>query len=361
MWLSSLLKRQLKNIKDFKVFSFQDFVKNAVLFPIDYFLKGGKSAYPMNISWYSTMRCNLRCSFCYLRDVLNKPNKEMTFEEMKTLIEQVAKHKPSWYITGGEPLMRLDLVDIVREIKKHGMFVGISSNGTLLTKEKADALISAGLDYLSVSIDGGRETHDRVRGVRGAFDKAVNNLKYFCSRKTNTHVLINCTISKDNLGQLDSLIEVAKQTGVDELAFQHLSYLSDSEIQKPIGLNLVYHKDRMKPYRQEIVDAIVQLREKAKREGISVFFKPFLSDSEVFNWYSDDFSYNAKCFYPWRSLRLGSDGGVYPCPMILESFGNIRASSIEKVWNSREFISFRKELKKRGLFPECARCCKLFL
>jgi len=361
VWLSSLLKRQLKNIKDFKVFSFQDFVKNAVLFPIDYFLRNGKSSYPMNISWYSTMRCNLRCSFCYLRDVLNKGDEELPFEELKALVEQVAKHRPSFFITGGEPLMRPDLVDIVREIKKHGMFVGINSNGTLLTREKADALISAGLDYLCVSIDGNRETHDRIRGTKGAFDKAANNLKYFCSRKNDTHVLINCTICRDNLGQPDSVIKVAKRTGVDELTLQHLSYLSDSEIQKLTGLNLVYYKDTMKLYRQEIVDAIVQLKEKAKREGISVFFKPPLSDSQVFNWYSDDFSYEGKCFYPWRSLRLGPDGSVYPCSMILDKFGSIRASSVEEVWNSREFVRFRKELKKRGLFPECARCCKLFV
>ena len=123
--------------------------------------------------WNCTRTCNLKCEHCYAQSD-GKLYPQLSTEEAKAMIDDLAAFgAPVLLFSGGEPTMRPDLLELIRYAKDSGMRVVISTNGTLITKELAAAFAEVGLSYVGVSFDGDPETHDRFRGVKGSFDRAI--------------------------------------------------------------------------------------------------------------------------------------------------------------------------------------------
>ncbi|HOP36398.1 MAG TPA: radical SAM protein, partial [Syntrophales bacterium] len=131
------------------------------------------------VVWNMTRRCNLRCVHCYASAKDLDYGNELSTDEGKALISDLAAYGcPVILLSGGEPLARKDLAELARFAVGQGLRVVISTNGTLITKEKASEFRKIGLSYVGVSLDGMKEIHDRFRGREGAFDDALRGIRY---------------------------------------------------------------------------------------------------------------------------------------------------------------------------------------
>ena len=120
------------------------------------------------VVWNMTKRCNLKCVHCYAQAVPVDGADDISTEQAKTMIDDLAAYgAPVMLFSGGEPLVRKDLVELASHATSKGMRAVISTNGTLITKEKARELKGVGLSYVGISLDGMEEVHDRFRGVPG--------------------------------------------------------------------------------------------------------------------------------------------------------------------------------------------------
>jgi len=175
------------------------------------------------IVWNMTRRCNLKCIHCYSSSQnINYPD-ELTTEEGKTMIRDLAAFgAPVLLFSGGEPLMRPDLPELAQYAVDRGMRAVISTNGTLITKEKAARFREIGLSYVGISLDGTRATHDFFRGVAGAFDRTIAGLRN--CREAGIKVGVRFTVNRHNLGDVPAIFDLLEEENIPRCCFYHLVY-----------------------------------------------------------------------------------------------------------------------------------------
>ncbi|OHB37554.1 MAG: 12,18-didecarboxysiroheme deacetylase [Planctomycetes bacterium RIFCSPHIGHO2_02_FULL_50_42] len=175
------------------------------------------------VVWNVGQRCNLRCIHCYSqsRDI-DYPG-ELTTAEARAMLDDLANYgAPVILFSGGEPLMRGDLLELAHHAKSNGLRAVISTNGTLITREKAKELKSVGLSYVGVSLDGMKETNDRFRAVAGAFDMAVQGIRNCLAE--GIKVGLRFTINKGNAQDIPDIFELIYNEGIPRVCFYHLVY-----------------------------------------------------------------------------------------------------------------------------------------
>lgn len=336
---------------------------------IDYLCLAGYSFYPDFVTLLITKRCNFQCARCASKSpaVTDASYDELSTQELKNFIGQLSGIKPFIYFSGGEPLLRKDIFELIRYIKSKKMLTGLVSNGSFLSEENINEIVDSGLDFFSVSIDGPRGYHDSVRGVEGAFDKAVAGLELLVKRRKEKkgsfpHIRIASIIDPQNLDNSIFVIDLANRLGVDELAFGNLMFYTP-EIKKQFGR-----------FKQEFgldVSAIngVELREghpfAISKERLKEFLDRARHSSRVpvcfvppgadfFNYYSFKYpSRKSRCLNPWYSVTILPDGSVTPCQGLI--LGNIKKDKLMKLWNISAMRTFRK-IRKKSQPPGCFRC-----
>ena len=175
------------------------------------------------IVWNMTQRCNLKCKHCYAQAVPIDGKDDISTEQAKVMISDLAAYGcPVMLFSGGEPTVREDLVELASFAKSKGMRAVISTNGTLITKAKAKELKSVGLSYVGISLDGLEEIHDRFRGVKGAFKKALEGLEN--CKAEGLKVGLRFTINKGNVDQIPGIFQILRDYEVPRACFYHLVY-----------------------------------------------------------------------------------------------------------------------------------------
>ncbi|MEW6547064.1 MAG: radical SAM protein [Bacillota bacterium] len=168
---------------------------------------------PSVIAWEATRACNLVCRHCRAEAVPGCDPAELTTEEARRLLEDVASFcRPTFIITGGEPLLRADVLDLARYGTALGLRVVMSTNGTTLTPETIKTIREAGIVAISVSIDGpDAVSHDAFRGVPGAFDAAMAGMRL--AREVGLPFQVNTTVTRHNVAELPRLLGLAREVG----------------------------------------------------------------------------------------------------------------------------------------------------
>ena len=175
-----------------------------------------KSMKPI-VVWNITRRCNLKCVHCYA-DSHN--DIELKTEECLEIIDKLSSFKvPIILFSGGEPLLRKDLIDIAEYAKKNGIKCVLSTNGTLIDRDLAESLKDV-FDYVGVSLDGMKAVNDKFRGVKGAFDSAVRGLRI--ARDSGILTGIRFTITKYNSHELHKVLEFAYTEEIPRFCVYHL-------------------------------------------------------------------------------------------------------------------------------------------
>ncbi|MEE9514495.1 MAG: 12,18-didecarboxysiroheme deacetylase [Candidatus Brocadiales bacterium] len=175
------------------------------------------------VVWNMGQRCNLKCIHCYSQSRDIEYPGELATEDAKAMLDDLANYgAPVILFSGGEPLMREDLLELAHHAKSKGLRAVISTNGTLITREKAKELKSVGLSYVGVSLDGMKETNDRFRAVEGAFDMAIQGIRNCMAE--GIKVGLRFTINKGNAQDIPDIFELIYNEGIPRVCFYHLVY-----------------------------------------------------------------------------------------------------------------------------------------
>ena len=184
---------------------------------------GARTGYGPVVVWNATKTCNLRCVHCYADAEIKRFAGELSTEEAQHMIEDLAAFNvPALLISGGEPLIRPDILDLADYATSLGVRVTFSTNGTLITREKAARLKKIGVTYVGISIDGGEERHDRFRGRVGAYREAIRGIRN--CRDAGIRVGIRFTVTQENLGELGHIFKTVEDEGIGRLCIYHLVY-----------------------------------------------------------------------------------------------------------------------------------------
>ena len=175
------------------------------------------------VVWNMTKACNLKCRHCYAHATAGPAENELSTQEARAMIDDLALFgAPVILFSGGEPLVRPDLPELARYAISKGMRAVISTNGTLITKEKAKELKDIGLSYVGVSLDGMPEIHDKFRGVKGAFDQALTGIRNCMEQGIKTG--LRFTVFQNNADQVPAVFDLLEKEGIPRVCFYHLVY-----------------------------------------------------------------------------------------------------------------------------------------
>jgi heme d1 biosynthesis radical SAM protein NirJ len=191
------------------------------------------------VIWNLIRRCNLTCKHCYSISADIDFKGELDTGEVFAVMDDLkAFGVPVLILSGGEPLLRPDIFDISRRARDMGFYVGLSTNGTLIDAGNIDAIAAVGYDYVGISIDGVRETHDLFRRKAGAFDASLAGIR-LC-RERDIKVGLRFTMTEDNANQLPDMLQLMQDEDVNKFYLSHLNYAGrgnrnrDSDVQHAI-------------------------------------------------------------------------------------------------------------------------------
>ena len=174
------------------------------------------------VIWNLVRRCNLACKHCYATSAdIDFAGELDTAEVFAVMRDLEACGVSVLILSGGEPLLRPDIFEISRQAKARGFYVGLSSNGTLIDERNIDDIRAVGYDYVGVSLDGLRATHDCFRRKSGAFDASLHGIR-LC-REAGIKVGLRFTLTRDNADELPDLLCLMEDEGIDKFYLSHLN------------------------------------------------------------------------------------------------------------------------------------------
>ena len=175
------------------------------------------------VIWNLTRSCNLTCKHCYALAVDKPFPGELTTEQAYAVLDDLKQFRvPAVILSGGEPLLRADIHDIARYAKGLGMYTALSTNGTLMDGASLKEIDAVGYDYIGISIDGLRETHDKFRRLDGAFESSMTAIRACVAR--GLKVGMRFTMTQDNAHELKPMLDLLEQENVERFYFSHLNY-----------------------------------------------------------------------------------------------------------------------------------------
>ncbi|WP_295917653.1 putative heme d1 biosynthesis radical SAM protein NirJ1 [Anaerovibrio lipolyticus] len=175
------------------------------------------------VVWNSTKTCNLKCRHCYMSSDNKKYQNELTTEEAKSFIDDLADFKvPVLLFSGGEPLLRPDFFELAEYAQKKGVRPTLSTNGTLITREVAQRIKDIGVGYVGISLDGLKDVNDKFRGVDGAYEKAMQGIQNCVT--VGQRVGLRFTINHHNIQELDNIFDFIERENINRVCFYHLVY-----------------------------------------------------------------------------------------------------------------------------------------
>ena len=211
------------------------------------------------VVWNITRGCNLNCVHCYAHAVEISREKELSGDQAMAVIDDLAKFgSPVILFSGGEPLFRSDLMDLAGYAVNKGMRAVISTNGTLIDTQKAEALKEIGLSYVGVSLDGMEEVNDRFRRKKGAFRDALKGIRN--CREAGLKVGLRFTMNRSNIGEISSIFDLLEDMDIPRVCFYHLVYAGR-------GSALV-DQDLSHAERRQVLDLIMDRTKDLHERGI---------------------------------------------------------------------------------------------
>jgi AdoMet-dependent heme synthase len=337
-------------------------------------------ARPYVISWNLTYRCNLACEHCYL-DAGGAPlvgtenfadRSELGTDECFRVIDEIAAFAPECLtiLTGGEPLLRRDILEIIRRASERGLWVVVGTNGVSITENLARRLAEAGARGLSLSLDAlDPDRHDRFRKVRGAWRNTVEGAEIL--NRTGLPFIVQTTAGSHNLGELEAIADFAHgrlAAKVWNLYFlvptgrgQFVSDITPAQYDEVLAS---LYRIQMKYDRRMLVNAkcaphyIKTVLENAGAETDPIPTDARLRQSEGGpSGLSPIRTYSAGaggCPAGTHYMGIRPNGDVTPCPYLPVFGGTLRSSSLADLWSSSDL--FNDIRRRTSLGGRCGAC-----
>jgi radical SAM protein with 4Fe4S-binding SPASM domain len=307
----------------------------------DAIVKGAEFV-PLVVSWNVTRKCNLKCSHCCINAAKNELQDELTTEEAKCLIDQISKvSRPLLILSGGEPLLRQEILEIIKYGTNKGFRMGLGSNGSLLDDAVAKNLKNAGIKTVSISLDSNiPKKHDDFRGVEGSWQKAIQAIKAL--KQNGVLVQVNTTVTQQNHSEIDEIMSLAEQLGVEDF---HLFFL----VPTGRGTKLADISPAMYEGMIKSTFAKTGKHRLNVRPSCAPQFMRIAKDMGL-----DMRQWIRGCLAGLYYCRVYPNGDITPCPYLPIKLGNIREKTFSEVWfNSDVFKNLRDFNTLKG---KCGGC-----
>ncbi|MFH2137981.1 MAG: radical SAM protein [Candidatus Omnitrophota bacterium] len=310
-----------------------------------------------------TRRCNLDCRHCYLESEDKQYQGELSLDQIKKVVDSLSKMQvPVLLLSGGEPLARKDIFKIIDHAKAVNLRIGLSTNGTLITKQMAKDLKSAGVDYAGVSIDGLKDIHDKFRNLPGAFDRAVNGI--INSLEAGIKTGIRFTVSKVNYKDLPSVLDLCIKEQVPRFCMYHLVYTGRGEELVAQDMDNGQRRETA----QLLIDRAIKYNEKkynfemltVDNHADGVFIYNYLKKhapgrgQEVL----EIMKTHGGCSLGNKIVDISPSGEVYACQFWhKDSLGNVTEKDFLDIWYNKQNHKLCQFRDKTGLLKgKCGRC-----
>lgn len=351
---------------------------------VDYVTRGMNDGLSKPRPWPSVVyiginnQCNYFCNFCDIGKanlerkripsdfVYNLWTEETaSFKTWKSLIEDVSRFKPIIAVTTTEPSLYPQLFELINYVHSKGMEIWVTTNGFLLPFQ-APEFLRTRLDRLQVSIDGPPQIHDRIRGVKGGFKRAMDGVEYIMKNRMGEkpYVSLNYVVCDMNY---DCLVETLGFVKCDEIIFSHLNFVTEemasmqntktpfratptsvsSARLDAIDIDILH--DQCNRLRGLDGDLRIHITPDLDREGLEIHYRQHLKPHD----------YIRTCHAMTDVGQIMADGSVTVSTRCLSTirFGKITEKPFTEIWRGKNFEDFREYMQKVKLMPACLRCC----
>ena len=327
------------------------------------------SVAPFLVVWNYTKLCNLRCEHCYESAGPKAMKDELTTEEAKRAIDEFEEAGVvAIAFSGGEPLLREDIFEVVGYAKSKRFFTSVATNGTTITREVAKRMKDV-FEYAEVSIDGFEEVHDKFRGVRGAWRRTCEGIKNCVAEGIDTCVALTAT--RYNLHEIPKLVDFAEQ----ELGANRVIVFNYVPAGRGKG---IVDQD---PSPQERYELLKYLYTRMMDSDCKMICYSTAPQYSVVSW---EFAYGARtsgivsthftsegamqalqgrtksladflggCGAGRLYCGLEPNGDITPCVFMPIKLGNIRVDHLRDIWHSLEMLW---KLRDRDVLKGCGTC-----
>ena len=344
---------------------------------------------PTLLFWETTRACNLSCKHCRAIPIKAMEDDELSTEQARDLIRQSASLGVRIFVfSGGEPLMRPDLFELITFARSLKMQVALATNGTMLDESWIQKIIDSGVGRVSVSIDSHiASVHDKFRGEDGAFDAAINGMELM--KKMGQSFQINTTVTRRNMDSLDKAVSLAEDIGADAL---HLFFLvpvgCGLEIPENERITADEYEKLLHWFAREMRKSSMEMRATCAPhlQRVILQMKKELDQIKVADSSSNSTGHRGGhsgsighpgghphetghpgsighsrhktskgCLAGSGIVFVSSKGDVRPCGYMNHTVGNILQSSLDDLWHKDEtMISLRDEGALTGICGGCS-------
>ena len=325
----------------------------------------GKKELPYSIELSPTLKCNLNCLFCWRYGKKFDYEHELKLEEYKKILEEAKqlKVREIRIIGGGEPLLRKDTFEIMREVKKYDMFGYICTNGNLFSDEMIKTLVTIRWDHVKISLHGPDEKTQDYLAQRKSFKKTVENIRSFVKWKRKLksqkpRIEIGFVLNRINFREVDQMVKLVNGLNVQSFFVEPITVytkkgeelrLKEKEIEKfrEIAKKAYSSIDGLETNLHQFFSSGLIKNTGRMTEEIRKLLK-----SERHNFLS------IPCFEPWWRMGIRIDGMVCPCGFFDQSTNeSVLEKTLKEIWFGKYFEKRRKELIQKHIPDYCQKCC----
>ncbi len=314
----------------------------------------GQAYQPVYVKMKIVWTCNLRCGMCnHWREERESP---LGLPRLKTIVDELAEAGcRKIHLSGGEPTLYRDLPALIAHMSARNLRVTMTTNATLITRDRAAALADAGLRGVNVSIDSpAPRLHDRIRGRKGSWKQAVKGFRNLRRELKKGRVRLNTVVGRLNYDSLSGLPQLAADMGAD--------FINLIPMDEHTGDLHRLNKRQIKDYNERIAPVIA---EQALALGLIQHpgqAYPFGTthaavERTKMGLYARDYYEQHPCFAPWTHALIDHLGRVSVCCMLREGpiLGDLRQQSFAEIWTGQPYTALRTQTHL-PLFPTCRRC-----
>lgn len=314
------------------------------------------------VVWNMTNRCNLRCRHCYINAEDRHYHDELSTDEAKIFIKDLADMKvPVLLFSGGEPLIRKDIFELGRMAADLGLRPVISSNGTLIDRDMARQIKAAGFQYVGISVDGKPSTHDDFRNMSGAFESALRGIHACQSEGVKTG--IRFTVNRYNQADLPEILDIVEREGIPRFCMYHLVYAGRGEEMADMDIN--------PEETRKVLDLLSQRTVELHQRGVEV--EIMTTDNHADGLYLLNrirqeqperveeivtlLQMHGGCSAGTKFANVDPRGNVHPCQFWQDYVvGNVRERPFSEIWTSDDELMILLREKDKHVKGRCGDC-----
>lgn len=302
------------------------------------YLRENRVTYPIAMSIDVIENCNYRCKHCYIKYSFNESsNNYVSFKELDDLFTQLGKYGvASVNLTGGEPLLRDDIVDIIKSAKRNNLYCCLKSNGFFLNENLIHTFEDIGLDEVVLSIYGmDNNEYQSVTGYslaseKRVFEQLVKNIQHLISSRVK--VELRYVLLKHNYKSYGRFVEMCNRIGLKKGQYDFIIDINPDNISDKITSSNGMDVEQQEEFLREL----------------------YSLDKDDFNLkYSSSYKYE-KCLVGKHLLHIKCNGDVYPCPNFPIVIGNIKKQSFKEIWELSPILNRLRDLPEEDF--DCNAC-----